>query len=76
MPVTELKSRFDIDELPDEDKGRYNTVAGLMQTVSGELLGLQQSVECAGWRFEVLALEGRRIDQVLITPLPPEAAVV
>eukprot|EP01041_Mallomonas_annulata_P016889 gene16889-35047_t len=27
MPVTELKSRLDIDELPDEDKGRYNTVA-------------------------------------------------
>ncbi len=72
MPVAELKSRFDIDELPDEDKGRYNTVAGLMQAVAGELLGLQQSVECAGWKFEVLALEGRRIDQVLITPLPPE----
>jgi putative hemolysin len=31
-------------------------------------------VECAGWRFEVLALEGRRIDQVLITPLPPASA--
>jgi putative hemolysin len=28
-----------IDELPDEDKGRYNTVAGLMQTVAGDLLG-------------------------------------
>jgi putative hemolysin len=72
MPVAELKSRFDIDELPDEDKGRYNTVAGLMQAVAGDLLGLSQSVECVGWRFEVLALEGRRIDQVLITPLAPE----
>ena len=74
MPVAELKSRFDIDELPDEDRGRYNTVAGLMQAVAGDLLSLSQSVECAGWRFEVLALEGRRIDQVLITPLPPEAS--
>lgn len=70
MPVAELKSRFAIDELPDEDRGRYNTVAGLMQAVAGELLSLSQSVECAGWRFEVLALEGRRIDQVLISPLP------
>lgn len=70
MPVAELKSRFAIDELPDEDKGRYNTVAGLMQAVAGDLLALSQSVECAGWRFEVLALEGRRIDQVLISPLP------
>lgn len=71
MPVAELKSRFHIDELPEEDKGRYNTVAGLMQAVAGDLLALSQSVECAGWRFEVLALEGRRIDQVLISPLPP-----
>ncbi|WP_291014273.1 hemolysin family protein [Hydrogenophaga sp.] len=74
MPVAELKSRFAIDELPEEDKGRYNTVAGLMQAVAGQLMALSQSVECAGWRFEVLALEGRRIDQVLITPLPPTPA--
>ncbi|MEX1165731.1 MAG: hemolysin family protein [Hydrogenophaga sp.] len=74
MPVAELKSRFDIQDLPDEDKGRYNTVAGLMQTVAGDLLGLSQSIECAGWKFEVLALEGRRIHQVLITPQPPESA--
>ena len=70
MPVTELKSRLDIDELPDEDKGRYNTVAGLMQTVAGDLLAQADSVECAGSRFEVLVLDGRRIDQVLISRLP------
>ncbi len=70
MPVTELKSRLDIDELPDEDKGRYNTVAGLMQTVAGDLLAQADSVECAGWRFEVLVLDGRRIDQVLISRVP------
>ncbi|MFW2357524.1 hemolysin family protein [Hydrogenophaga sp.] len=76
MPVTELKSRLDIDELPDEDKGRYNTVAGLMQTVAGDLLAQADSVECAGWRFEVLVLDGRRIDQVLISRLPEAESVV
>ncbi|MGE0347906.1 hemolysin family protein [Hydrogenophaga sp.] len=70
MPVAELKSRLSIDALPDEDKGRYNTVAGLMQTVAGDLLGQADSVDCAGWRFEVLVLDGRRIDQVLISRLP------
>ncbi len=70
MPVAELKSRLDIEELPDEDKGRYNTVAGLMQTVEGDLLEQGDSVDCAGWRFEVLVLDGRRIDQVLISRLP------
>jgi len=69
MPAHELKARLDIDSLPDEDKDRYNTVAGLMQTVSGQLLEAGDSVEVAGWRFEVLALDGRRIDQVLIRRL-------
>ncbi|MDO9435271.1 hemolysin family protein [Hydrogenophaga sp.] len=75
MPVAELKSRLSIEDLPDEDKGRYNTVAGLMQTVEGDLLGKGDSVDCAGWRFEVLVLEGRRIDQVLITRLPEEVDI-
>lgn len=69
MPVAELKARLDIDDLPDEDRGRYNTVAGLMQTVAGQLLAQGESVDCAGWRFEVLKLEGRRIDQVLVRAL-------
>jgi putative hemolysin len=73
MPVTELKARLDIDELPDEDKGRYNTVAGLMQTVAGQLMSAGEQVETAGWRFEVLKLEGRRIDQVLIRKTAEDA---
>ena len=70
MPAHELKARLDIDELPDEDKERYNTVAGLMQSVSGELLDVGRSVDVAGWRFEVLQVEGRRIEQVLLRRMP------
>ena len=65
MPVSELKARLDIKELPDEDKGRYNTVAGLLQSVSGRLLKTAERVECAGWIFEVIDLDGKRIDKVL-----------
>ena len=67
MPVSELKARLDIKELPDEDKGRYNTVAGLMQSVSGRLLAITDKVECSGWVFEVVDLDGKRIDKVLAT---------
>lgn len=69
MPVSELKARLDIKELPEEGKGRYNTVAGLLQSVSGRLLKTAEHVECAGWRFEVLDLDGKRIDKVLASPL-------
>ena len=65
MPVGEFKSRLDIDELPDEDRGRYNTVAGLLMAVSGRLPVTGEKIECAGWVFEVVDLDGRRIDKVL-----------
>lgn len=73
MPVSELKARLDIKELPDEDKGRYNTVAGLLQSVSGRLLKTTDKVDCAGWQFEVMDLDGKRIDKVLATALPGKA---
>ena len=69
MPVGEFKSRLDIDELPDEDRGRYNTVAGLLMAVSGSLPVTGEKIECAGWMFEVVDLDGRRIDKVLATRL-------
>ena len=69
MPVSELKARLDIRELPEESRGRYNTVAGLLQSVSGRLLSTGEEVACAGWRFEVVDLDGKRIDKVLASPL-------
>ena len=69
MPVSELKARLDIKELPDEDKGRYNTVAGLLQSVSGRLLETTDKVDCSGWQFEVVDLDGKRIDKVLATEI-------
>ena len=73
MPVSELKARLDIKELPDENKSRYNTVAGLLQSVSGRLLAVTDKVECAGWVFEVVDLDGKRIDKVLATAMPSTA---
>ncbi|WP_096695564.1 hemolysin family protein [Polaromonas sp. AER18D-145] len=74
MPVSELKARLDIRELPDEDRGRYNTVAGLLQSVSGRLLGTGDLVDAAGWRFEVLDLDGKRIDKVLVSQIAGQPA--
>ncbi|MBS0315626.1 MAG: HlyC/CorC family transporter [Proteobacteria bacterium] len=76
MPVSELKTRLDIRDLPEEDRGRYNTVAGLLLYVSGRLPPVGERIECAGWTFEVLDLDGRRIDKVLATEIEvPEPAV-
>ena len=69
MPVYELKSRLDIKGLPEEDRGRYNTVAGLLQSVSGHLPCTGERIACAGWQFEIVDLDGKRIDKVLVTEI-------
>src|SRR5450830_182259 len=73
MPVSELKVRLVIDDLPEEDRGRYNTVAGLLMSVSGHLPSVGERITCADWQFEVLDLDGKRIDKVLATPLAASA---
>ncbi len=74
MPVGELKVRLDIDDLPEEDRGRYNTVAGLLMSVSGHLPSTGELIECEGWLFEVVDLDGKRIDKVLATRLATPGA--
>jgi putative hemolysin len=74
MPVSELKARLDLRaELPDEDRGRYNTLAGLLMAVSGHLPVVAERIECAGWVFEVVDLDGKRIDKVLAHPQTAKA---
>ena len=70
MPVDEVKARLDLDELPDEDRGRYNTLAGLLMALTGHLPALGERVIHQGWVFEVIDLDGRRVDKVLATQRP------
>jgi len=72
MPVAELKARLDIRDLPEEDRGRYNTVAGLLMAVSGRLPGVGERIDCGEWTFEVMDLDGKRIDKVLASLAPPK----
>jgi putative hemolysin len=73
MPVSELKARLDIRELPGEDRGLYNTLAGLLMSVSGRLPATGERIECADWVFEVVDLDGKRIDKVMAVHAPPPA---
>lgn len=70
MPVSELKARLDIDDLPNEERGRYNTLAGLLMAVSGRLPVTGEKINCEGWIFEVVDLDGKRIDKVLAQQQP------
>ena len=74
MPVSELRARLEIRELPDEDRGRYNTLAGLLLSVTGRLPAVGERITCAGWVFEVVDLDGRRIDKVMASVEPAPVA--
>jgi putative hemolysin len=76
MPINELKARLDIRELPDEEKGRFNTLAGLLMSVSGRLPAVGERISCAQWIFEVVDLDGKRIDKVLAQPQMPSGLSV
>ena len=74
MPVAELKARLDIRELPAEERGHYNTVAGLLMAVSGRLPEVGARIDCGDWVFEVIDLDGKRIDKVLAARQPTAQA--
>ncbi len=67
IPVPELKDRLELKELPEEDRGRYNTLAGMIMLLLGRLPRTADAVEWEDWRFEVVDLDGKRVDKVLVT---------
>ena len=76
IPVPELKDRLALKELPEEDRGRYNTLAGMIMLLLGRLPNTSDSVEWGGWHFEVVDLDGKRVDKVLASALPPQPEAV
>jgi putative hemolysin len=69
IPVPELKDRLELKELPDEERGRYNTLAGMVMLLLGRLPKTTDTVDWQGWRFEVVDLDGKRVDKVLVTSI-------
>jgi putative hemolysin len=73
IPTPELKDRLGLKELPEEDRGRYNTLAGMIMLLLGRLPDAADSVEWEGWRFEFVDLDGKRVDKVLASALTQQS---
>lgn len=63
MPADEMADQLGI-ELPESRD--YDTLAGFLLSLFHRLPSTGESVEAQGWRFEVVDLDGRRIDKVLV----------
>jgi len=64
IPLQELKDRLDLDHVPEEDRGRYHTLSGMVMFLIGRLPRESDTVEWEGWRFEVVDMDGKKIDKV------------
>jgi putative hemolysin len=69
-PVEKLKDILDIDSFPGEEEGYYRTIAGFIMYILQRIPKTGAHVEYKGWRYEVLDMDGNRIDKVLILQSP------
>jgi putative hemolysin len=68
LEVDEFKELFDFQSLPHEDE--YETLSGFMMTSLGRVPNSADNFDWNGFRFEVMDMDGRRVDKVLVTKLP------
>lgn len=64
MPVDEFCEKLN---LPGEMAGEYKTVAGLVLNQLRHIPALGDHFIAEGWRFEVVDLDDRRIDKILVS---------
>jgi putative hemolysin len=74
LPVDEFKEIFHISDLPDEERGYYQTVGGFMMTQLGRIPSASDHFDWSGMRFEVVDMDGMRVDKILISLVEDEAA--
>lgn len=75
LPIDVIKNLLDLSALPDEDTYRYDTLAGLMISLLGQIPTTGDLVRWGGWRFEVVDMDGLRVDKVLIARQEHETSV-
>ncbi len=51
--------------IPADEDGEYNTLGGFVQTRTGRIPKSGETFEWHGWRFEVIDMDGNRVDKVL-----------
>jgi putative hemolysin len=66
FPAHEVMELFDLDTLPGEAESRFETIGGFIVDQLGEIPSPGAHVDFGGYRFEVMDMDGNRIDKVLV----------
>jgi putative hemolysin len=70
LSTDDLRELLRVGELPGEDEHDFRTAAGMVMTALGHIPQVGEVFAWHGIRFEVVDLDGARIDKLLVTPAP------
>jgi putative hemolysin len=72
VSTDDLRELLELSRLPNQDEHDFHTAAGMVITRFGRIPAAGEHFDWSGFRFEVVDLDGARIDKLRITPLPAE----
>ena len=65
IPLPELKDRLGLKTAPEEERGNYNTLSGMMMQLLGDVPRTGATADWELWHFEIVDMDGNRVDKVL-----------
>lgn len=68
LPIEKFREIFHLTNPSDEDEGRYHTIAGFVISHLNRIPVRRSIMKYSGFSFEVLDMDGKRIDKLLVTP--------
>jgi putative hemolysin len=69
LPVDDFKEMVDPEGLPEEEESQYITLGGFVMTHLEKIPATGDHFEWGGYRFEVVDMDERKVDKILVTPL-------
>ena len=75
VPLDEVKDVIGRNQLPGDESGDFHTLGGFMMAQIGRVPKVADHVTIDGYRFEIVDMDGRRVDRVLIAPPKGKARV-
>ncbi|MGD9943775.1 MAG: hemolysin family protein [Burkholderiaceae bacterium] len=70
IPIPELKDRLELRAVPEEERARYQALSGMLMLMLGRMPQTGDTIVWENWRFEVVDMDGKRVDKVLASPVP------
>jgi putative hemolysin len=74
LPIDEFKDIFHLRRLSEGEGVNYQTLGGFIVFQLGHIPSVAEYFEWVGMRFEVMDMDGNRVDKVLVVPVRKDAS--